>query len=103
MCGDLFGKKSARKTAQATLKAAADQAAADRLAAQAVQRSQETSIAQIRASEQAKELLNVPMEQVQVDLAVGPQGEVDPVTNRRRPTRQGFMSNAYGGSGIKIN
>lgn len=103
MCGDLFGKKSAKATAAATLKAASDQAAADRLSAQALQASRETTIAQIQASDQAKALLDVPMEQVQVDLAVGPQGEADPITGRRRPTRAGFMSNIGAGSGIKIN
>ena len=102
MCGDLFGKKSARKSAEATLKAANDQAAADRLAAQAAQSSRETSIAQIQAGDRARELLDVPMEQVQVDLAVGPQGEVDPVTGRRRPVRAGFMSPRSSGSGIQI-
>lgn len=101
MCGDLFGKKAARRDAAATLKAANDQAAADRLAAQALQQSREGQLAQIQASDRAGELLDVPMEQVQVDLAVGPEGEIDPITQRRRTARSGFMS-AKPKAGIQI-
>lgn len=97
-----FGNSAAKRQARATEKAAADQAAADRLAAQAIQRSQETMIAQARASEQAAELLNVPMEQAEVDLAANDPAEVDPVTGRKRPVRASFMSTRGGGSGIRI-
>lgn len=103
MCGDLFGKKSAKRQADATLKAAADQAAADRLAAQAMQQSRETQVAQIQASDQARDLLDVPMDVAEVDLAVQDEEAVDPDTGRRRPVRATFMSNRPSGSGIRIN
>lgn len=96
-----FGNGAAKRQARATEKAAADQAKADRLAAVALQQGRETMIAQARASEQAQELLNVPMEQVEVDLASN-DAEIDPATGRRRPTRAAFMSTRAAGSGIRI-
>lgn len=105
MCGDLFGaKKAAKIGAAATLKSAEDQAKANRLAAQAAQQSSEISIAQAQAASAAKELLDVPMDQVQVDVATGDDPlEVDPTTGRRRTRRAAFMANVSSGSGIQLN
>lgn len=103
MCGDLFGAQSAKKQAAATLKAANDQAAADRLGAQASQQMRETSIAQIQASEQARDLLDRPMGQAEVDLSAATVEDTDPATGRRRPARASFMTNRASGSGIRIN
>jgi len=101
--GDLFGtKKAAKISAAATLKAANDQAAADRLAAQQAQIGVETTIAQSRAANAAAELLNVPMQQAEVDLAPLEQTVADPTTGRRRPQRVAFQTNRGGGSGIQI-
>jgi hypothetical protein len=95
-----FGNKAAKRAARETAKAAADQAAADRLAAQALQQGRETMIAQAKAAQDASELLSIPMEQAEVDLA--PEAaQVDPATGRRRPTRAAFMS-APRSSGITI-
>lgn len=96
-----FGNSAARRQARATEKAAADQARADRLAAVALQQGRETMIAQARAAEQASELLAVPMEQAEVDLAPATD-DVDPTTGRRRPVRATFMSNRNASSGIQI-
>lgn len=96
-----FGNSAAKRQARATEKAAADQAAADRNAAIALQQGRETMIAQARASERAQEILNVPMEQAEVDLAPD-SAEIDPATGRRRPTRASFMSTRPAGSGIRI-
>lgn len=96
-----FGQGAARRQARATEKAAADQAKADRLAAVALQQGRETMIAQARASERASELLDVPMEQVEVDLSADNE-EVDATTGRRRPARAAFTSTRPAGSGIRI-
>lgn len=96
-----FGNSAAKRQARATEKAAADQAKADRDAAVALQRGQETMIAQARAAEAASELLSTPMEQAEVDLSPE-SAEVDPVTGRKRPVRAAFMSSRAGGSGIRI-
>ena len=102
MC-DLFGtKKAAKIGAAATLKSAEDQAKANRLAAQAAQANTETIIAQTRASDAARELLDVPMEEAQVDIAVGDAPEIDPATGRRRTRRSAFMANVSSGSGIRL-
>lgn len=106
MCGSIFGRSSAKKAAkaqaEATLKAASDQAAADRLAAKAAQAGVETQIAQRQAIEMAREGLDRPLEQAEVDLASGDEAEIDPATGRRRPARAAFMSERAAGSGIKI-
>lgn len=105
--GNLFGggaKKAAKIQAAATLKAAEDQAKANRLAAQAAQQSTETMIAQGKAADAARELLDVPMEQVEVDIATGDNPEeVDPTTGRRRPRRAAFLANVSSGSGIRLD
>jgi len=101
--GDLFGgKRNARIQAAATLKAANDQAAADRLAAQQAQMGIESAIAQSRAAEAASEKLNIPMDQVEVDLAPQDEGVIDSATGRRRPQRVAFQANRGSGAGINI-
>lgn len=96
-----FGNKAARRAERAAKQSAADQAAADRQAAVAMQQGRETMIAQARAAEQASELLAVPMEQAEVDLAAEP-ADVDPTTGRRRPVRAQFQSSRPRTSGISI-
>lgn len=96
-----FGNKAAKRQARATEEAARLQAKADRDAAVALQQGRETMIAQARAAEKASELLSVPMDQAEVDLAPD-NAEVDPVTGRRRPIRAAFMSTRAQGSGIRI-
>lgn len=104
--GGLFGggkaKKAAKIQADATLKAAEDEAAANRVAAQAAQANKETLIAQTAAAEAAREKLARPMEQVDVTLATPDDAEIDPVTKRRRPTRASFMSAPSSSSGLNI-
>ena len=96
-----FGNGAAKRAAREARKAAEDQARADREAARAMQQGRETMIAQARAAERASELLNVPMEQAEVDLA--PEADqVDPTTGRRRPIRAAFQSARASASGIRI-
>lgn len=97
------GKKAAKEQAKATMTAANMQAKSDRLVAQAAQQSQETMLAQAKASEKAAETLSVPMEKVDVQLAdYGDPAEIDPETGRRKTSRSPFMVTKTGSSGIRI-
>lgn len=92
---DLFGTKSAAKrSADATLKAANMQAQSDRDVARATVQSMETQIAQKKASDYAAEVLGVPQEKPTVLLSAQTTPDpVDPVTGRRKSTRSQFFKN----------
>lgn len=95
------GKKAAREQAKATLTAAKMQADSDSWATKAMQTSQETMIAQSRASSAAAELLSTPQEKVDVQLSTDPNpAEIDETTGRRKTTRTPFT--APRSSGVSI-
>jgi hypothetical protein len=103
--GVLFGsgKKAAKKQAAATLLAAENQAKADRVVARGAQQTQETLIAQKKASEDASNLLNVPQDVIDVNLSTSASNsQIDPATGRRRNNRASFFNTKPTGSGIKI-
>lgn len=83
-------------------KALEEQARQTRLLAQANQQSLESQIARQKASEDAKALLDVPMETT--DVTVGEQAAaptLDEATGKRRTTRAKFQfSGASGTSGL---
>ncbi len=96
------GKKAARIQAAATLKTAADQAAADREAARGSVLTQQTLIAQKNATDRAGELLDDPQEAATVVLSREQDApEIDPETGRRK-TRRGQFFRPAGQSGITI-
>lgn len=91
------------KVAKATAKAADKAAANDRLAAQAAQQTQEATIAQSRAAEQAAAVLSRPIEEVAVQVGETGSNDVDPTTGRRRTPRSRFqMGSASSGSGLSL-
>lgn len=103
--GFIFGSgtKAAKIQAQATMDSANMQANSDRLVAQAAQSSQETMLAQKRAADQAAELLSVPQEQVDVQLAGNsPAAQIDENTGRRKTARSPFMGAKPSTSGVRI-
>lgn len=96
------GKKSAKKQAEATLKAANMQAASDRESARAATLNMENMAAQSRAADVAAEKLSRPVQDVSVLLAPETETpEIDPETNRRKTTRSQFFK-APSASSIRI-
>jgi alanyl-tRNA synthetase len=97
------GKKAAKIQAAATIKSAEMQAGSDRLTAQAAQSAQETMLAQTRASERASEILSVPQEKVDVQLATdATPSEIDPGTGRRKTARSPFMAQGQASAGVRL-
>lgn len=85
--------------ADATTKAAADQANAIKEQAAQAQRSQETLNAQRQAADSAAALLNTPVQQADVNIAGGADNadNIDPTTGKRVKPRD-----AYSASSINI-
>lgn len=106
MCGSLLGRSKARKASEKqaalTVKSAKLEAAAAAEAVRGNQIAREATLAQATAADAAATLLDVPMEQVEVDLAPTPDAEIDPATGRRRPTRAAFQSGGRAQSGLRI-
>ncbi|NRB01602.1 MAG: hypothetical protein HRU32_17670 [Rhodobacteraceae bacterium] len=93
----VFGSGGSKRQAEATLKSAEMQAAADREAVRGNTLAMQTQIAQKRASDQAAELLSTPQEAANVILSPETdEPDVDPVTGRRRTTRSRFFNNYTG-------
>ena len=93
--GGIFGgaNKAARRQAEATLKAAEMEAASNREMAKAAQQTQESMLAQNRASQAASELLSRPMAQADVRLNTQAEtAQVDPNTRKRRTVRSTFQA-----------
>lgn len=84
-------KDAANQQAEATTKAANEQAVAVREQSNMAQRQQETLLAQQQASNQAAELLNKPVEGVDVDIS-GDDGEVDEATGKRLKPRDKYSA-----------
>lgn len=87
--GSVFGG-GGKKQAKAIKKASQLEAAAAREAARGAQLTQETMLAQDRASRAAADLLSRPQGEVEVDLLSRGDDEIDPATGRRRNTRQSY-------------
>lgn len=98
-----IGKGAAREQAAATLKAAEMQAKSDRENAQAATLSMQSMLAQKKATADAAELLNKPMEQI--DVALAPDSGtavIDENTGRRRTPRSRFFAPPAGSNSIRI-
>lgn len=90
--GGLFGG-SGKKQAKAIKDSSEAEAKAAREAARGAQLSQETMLAQDRASRAAADLLKKPQGQIEVQLDTDSGGDTfDPATGKRRTTRSGYSS-----------
>lgn len=97
----LFGGGGGKRQAEATLKSAEMQAAADREAVRGNTLTMATQIAQQRASDQAAELLNKPQKGPTVILSPEEEeAEIDPETNRRKTARSQFFNSPSTGINI---
>lgn len=101
--GKVFGYDSDAISEASKAQAAATRETADRTAqanrdqAQAAQRQQETLIAQQKASDAAQQLLNQPVETVDVTTAPQADDAIDAASGRRTKPRD-----SYSGGGINI-
>ena len=94
-------RDAAQTQADATLKSANLQAAADRVTAQGAQEARETMIAQDLASKSASNLLSKPQDKLDVALAPDtPDATIDPNTGRRKTVRSSFMASPSSASGV---
>lgn len=97
--GKLFGYDSdaiaaaGKAQAEATTKAASDQATSMREQASQAQHSQETLAAQRQAADAAAELLNTPSAQADVNIASGGEDDnIDPVSGKRLKPRDAYSA-----------
>lgn len=94
----LTGARAARRAQQKEARMTMEQS---RLATEANQNQLETNIAQQKASQAARDLLDVPIEDTTVTVGdPGTTGAADPTTGRRRNARSRFQMSS--GSGLAI-